>query len=426
MNEWPTTKLTDSKRFEFFNGLWKGKKPPLQKAIVIRNTNFRSDGILDLSDVAELEVESIQLEKRRLKIGDIIIERSGGGPKQPVGRVCYFNIKDNRPHSFSNFTTTLRIKDTDSLFPLFVHYFLLHLYNAGFTIPLQRATTGLRNLDFTAYQQAEIPIPNKIEQKKIAAVLWKIQRAIEVQKQIIASTRELKRSVMRLLFTQGLRGEPQKETVIGPIPESWELLQLEQVCSFVSGGTPSKARPEFWNGKIPWASPKDLKRPRLFDVQDHISEEGLADGSTLVPAKSLLVVIRGMILMRDVPVALAEVPMAFNQDLKAIIPSERIAADYLLYAFEALKGMLFQKIGRSAHGTRTLFSSELASFFTPIPSKEEQHEIAYILRTLDQKISVYERKHGSLRELFKTLLNQLMTGEIQVAGLDIDVNEIQP
>ena len=82
--------LNNSDYFEFLNGLWTGKKPPFQKIGVIRNTNFTNSGIIDYTDVAYLDVEVKAFEKRKLYPGDIIVERSGGGPKQPVGRVVFF------------------------------------------------------------------------------------------------------------------------------------------------------------------------------------------------------------------------------------------------------------------------------------------------------------------------------------------------
>jgi type I restriction enzyme S subunit len=82
---------------------------------------------------------------------------------------------------------------------------------------------------------------------------------------------------MYKLFAEGLRNEPQKQTEIGPVPESWEVVELSNVCRFQSGGTPSKMNPEFWKGTIPWVSPKDMKRPRLNDVTDHISQEAEED-----------------------------------------------------------------------------------------------------------------------------------------------------
>src|ERR1035437_8641371 len=82
-DRWQTPSLGEVCRFS--NGLWKGEKPPFASAGVIRNTNFTKEGSLDYADIAYLEVEATKLEKRRLQFGDIILEKSGGGPKQ-IGR----------------------------------------------------------------------------------------------------------------------------------------------------------------------------------------------------------------------------------------------------------------------------------------------------------------------------------------------------
>ncbi|KKP77622.1 MAG: Restriction endonuclease S subunit-like protein, partial [Candidatus Moranbacteria bacterium GW2011_GWF2_35_39] len=79
--DWQTKKLSEV--CDFYNGLWKGKNPPYIKVGVIRNTNFTREGNLDDSDIAYLEVEKKQFENRKLIYGDIILEKSGGGPKQP-------------------------------------------------------------------------------------------------------------------------------------------------------------------------------------------------------------------------------------------------------------------------------------------------------------------------------------------------------
>ena len=97
-----------------------------------------------------------------------------------------------------------------------------------------------------------IPFRQQPEQRKIAAVLGLVQRAIEQQERLIALTTELKKALLHKLFTEGLRGEPQKQTEIGPVPESWEMVRLGEICTFLSGGTPSKQKQEFWIGSIPW------------------------------------------------------------------------------------------------------------------------------------------------------------------------------
>lgn len=165
---WESAPLRDL--CEFHNGLWTGKNGPFETATVIRNTNFTPDGRIDLSDVAVLQVEARHLAKRRLQKGDIIIEKSGGGPKQPVGRVALFEL-DAANYSFSNFTSAIRVKNPKALDPTYLHRVLYWWYVSGLTEPLQRRSTGIRNLDFDAYKNLEVPLPPLDEQKRIVAKL---------------------------------------------------------------------------------------------------------------------------------------------------------------------------------------------------------------------------------------------------------------
>ncbi|MEK7856348.1 MAG: restriction endonuclease subunit S, partial [Acidobacteriota bacterium] len=210
-----------------------------------------------------LDVEEKMLAKRTLQRGDIIIERSGGGPKQPVGRVCYFDASGVLPFSFSNFTTTLRVKNRNRFLPLFVHYYLLYLYQSGYTAPLQRATTGIRNLDFEAYLNAKLPEIPLEEQRTIVTVLHKTQRAINIEERLRVVADDLKKSGMHKLFTHGLRDEAQKVTDLGPVPESWEVVALGDVCSLSTGTTPATKRPDYYQGSIPFIKTSEIVNNRL-------------------------------------------------------------------------------------------------------------------------------------------------------------------
>jgi len=275
------------------------------------------------------------------------------------------------------------------------------------------------NRHFKFLKERSLPLPPLPEQRKIAHILSTVQRAIEAQERIIATTTELKKALMQKLFTEGLRSEPQKQTEIGPVPESWEVVKLSDVCQFQSGGTPSKKNPEFWQGTIPWVSPKDMKRPRLSDVEDHISQEALESGSKLAPAGSVFVVVRGMILAKTVPVALAEVPMAINQDMKAIVPGSKLRSDFLLYAMETFRENLFKKVGRSGHGTCTLMGHEVAAFKIPLPDLNTQEEIARALALIDSKSSSARAKRSALQDLLRTLLHELMNAKTRVHEFEI-------
>jgi len=167
-NGWKWVKLGEV--CEFTNGLWKGKAGQLLLVKVLRNTNFTKTGLLDYSDIAEIEVQLNQFEKRQLSYGDIILERSGGGPTQAVGRVAFFDKKEEN-YSFSNFTTRIRVEDKERLDTIFLWYNLHNLHISGITEKLQRRTHGIRNLEFKKYISISIPLPPLPEQKRIAGIL---------------------------------------------------------------------------------------------------------------------------------------------------------------------------------------------------------------------------------------------------------------
>jgi type I restriction enzyme S subunit len=142
-----------------------------------------------------------------------------------------------------------------------------------------------------------------------------------------------------------------------------------------------------------------MKTFRLSDTRDHISDEGLKNGSRLAPAKSVFVVVRGMILAKDLPVALAKVPMAFNQDMKALVARSVVDPEYLLYALAARKDALATAISTSAHGTRRMETASLESLLLPLPPKDEQQRIAGVLAKLEAAVEVQDRVARALSEL---------------------------
>ena len=212
---------------------------------------------------------------------------------------------------------------------------------------------------------------------------------------------------------------PQGGLENGQLPADWQLVRLGDVASLASGGTPSKTRPEFWDGSIPWASPKDLKQPFLFDAEDHISEAGLEDGSRLVQPGTLFLVVRGMILARDLPVSMAMVPMAFNQDMKAVIPGPKVDGRYLLYAFQHHKSSLVPEIGTSAHGTRRISTSAVENFTLPLPPLSEQGAIAQILDRVHLAKEATEKTITAASQLKSSLVRYLLTfGPVPVGEAD--------
>ena len=415
-----TITLDDADYFETLNGLWTGKKPPFVHAGVIRNTNFTESGRIDYSDVAWLQVEQKQLSKRQLKPGDIIVERSGGGPKQPVGRVVFFTHEDS-PFSFSNFTSAIRVRDTQTFNAKFVFYGLLELYQSGRTEDIQRHTTGIRNLDFTAYKErAAFPQIALAEQRKIAGVLGLVQRTMEQQERLLQLTAELKKTLLHQLFTQGLRGEPQKQTEIGPVPESWEVVRLAGVAKIERGKFTHRPRnePRFYGGQTPFVQTGDVSScdGRIREYSQTLNEEGVLI-SKVFPAGTILITIAANIGFSGI----LEFESACPDSLIGLTPNERIDVEFLQHYLTTQQPAMDKLAPR---GTQKNINIQfLKPWLVPLPSSDEQSEIREALNAVDFKVRVARRKHAALTALFRTLLHQLMTAQIRVHDLDRTVLE---
>ena len=217
------------------NGLWTGKKPPFINIAVVRNTNFTKDCKLDMTNVAYLDVEEKQFSTRKLQYGDIIIEKSGGSEKQPVGRPVLFNIKEGN-YSFSNFTSTLRINNKSELDPHFLHYSLLGAYFRGATSKMQAKTTGIHNLDFKAYLRLLIPIPTIEEQQQIVSELDLLSGVIEKQKAQLEELDKLAQSIFNDMFEKkDWESKKIKDIAIVKIGPFGSALHQHD---YISGGTP--------------------------------------------------------------------------------------------------------------------------------------------------------------------------------------------
>lgn len=124
-----------------------------------------------------------------------------------------------------------------------------------------------------------------------------------------------------------------------------------------------------------------------------------------------------MILAKEIPVCLAETPMAFNQDVKAIVPRSDVNADFLLYALNYYKAALNPHVGTSAHGTRRISGDVVAKLKVPVPSSDEQAKLANVLTACDTRVAALEKEGSLLGELFNALLEELMTGQLDVSKL---------
>lgn len=198
-----------------------------------------------------------------------------------------------------------------------------------------------------------------------------------------------------------------------PVPRGWRLSTLGEVGSWASGGTPSKATPSFWTGTIPWVSPKDMKSFVLEDVSDHVSEGGVNAGSRLTPAGSIFVVVRGMILAHTFPVCIASRPMAFNQDVKAIVPGEGVDSRFLAHWLVGQSHRMLGLTTESTHGTKRIDLADLQAHPIALPPLLEQRRIAEILDAADEAIKQTDGVIAKLR-----MQRMGVVADLLASGLD--------
>jgi type I restriction enzyme S subunit len=187
------------------SGEW-GDEPQNGNGVkVLRTTNFTNNGRLNLESVVVRDIEERLVTKKQLKFGDTIIEKSGGGPKQPVGRVVYFDVESEEPYLCNNFTAILRPKKVvDSKY---FFYSLFAKHGLSTTLKYQNKTTGIINLQLERYLEEEIPIPSLPEQQKIAAILSQVDAAREKRKQANALTEQFLQSTFLTLFGDPVKNE---------------------------------------------------------------------------------------------------------------------------------------------------------------------------------------------------------------------------
>ena len=162
--EWESARISDI--CTTINGLWTGKKEPFVKVGVIRNANFTKDFNLDYSKIALIDVEAASFSKRSLMTGDLIVEKSGGSDKYPVGRAVLYE-GPNSQYSFSNFTMVLRLKESNVINPKYLYYFLMNRYLQGIMQTMQTQTTGLHNLILDKFMSQTVALPPIEEQAHI-------------------------------------------------------------------------------------------------------------------------------------------------------------------------------------------------------------------------------------------------------------------
>lgn len=402
---WEIRKLSEI--CDFGNGLWTGKKPPFINVGVIRNTNFTKEGTLDDSDIVFLNVEQSQFVKRKLKFGDIILEKSGGGPKQPVGRVIVFD-KEEGNYSFSNFTSVIRINNPKQTDHNYLHRFLFFSYISGVTETMQSHSTGIRNLKFDDYKGIEVPLPPISEQQRIVAILYEafasIAKAKANAEQNLKNAKELFESYLQRVFsTNG---------------KDWEKKTLEQISETFGRGK-SKHRPrndkKLYGGDFPFIQTGDIRNcdHYITEYSQTYNDVGLAQ-SKLWQDGTICITIAANIAETGILTFDACFP---DSVIGLVVNKELADTNFVEYLLQSFKARL-QALGKgSAQANINMGTFENELF--PFPSVKEQKLIVQKLDALSSETkkleTIYQQKFNDLEELKKSILQKAFSGELKTS-----------
>lgn len=320
------------------------------------------------------------------------------------------------PNGFGVATTeVIPIKQIDGVSDTgYLFYYLLKDDVRSALAGKMEGSTGRQRLSKAVVESLHIPFPPLAEQRAIARVLSTIQRAIETQDKLVSAARELKKSLLRQLFTQGLDANGAvKETEIGVMPEHWEPVAFGDVVQIATGQIDPRQEPYLHMLHI---GPENIESGSGRILEPRTAEElRLISGNYFfTPEDVLYSKIRPYLRKAAVPTFSG----TCSADIYPLKPKsndlDRVFLFYFLLTDPFTKhATSFQSRTRIPKINR----EQLGQARIPIPLLSEQREIARILATVDKKIETEEKRRAALQTLFKTMLQQLMTGQIRVLAM---------
>jgi type I restriction enzyme S subunit len=365
---------------------------------------------IDYMHFSEKEEAKFQLEKN-----DLLVCEGGD-----IGRTAIWNNEIENCY-YQNHLHRLRAK-TDQIDTLFILQWLQYSFVYGNIYFGRGNVTTIPNLSKSRLSELVIPQPELSEQRKIAHVLTTIQIAIEQQDKIIRTTTELKKALMQKLFTEGTRGEPQKETEIGLVPESWDVVELGECLLQTQYGLSAKGNEK---GNVPILRMTNQKEGYISG--DNLQYVNISEKELNKFKVNMYDVIFNRtnsyeLVGRTAIFQLSDDYVFASYLIRLITNSEKLYPEFLNFYFNSdetqnrLKSIATRGVSQS-----NISATRLRGFVIPLPSSTEQIEIISTIKTFNQKIEFQNKKKQTLIALFKTLLHELMTGQRRVHELEFEI-----
>ena len=392
----------------------------VDKAPFLRTSNVLWDEI-DLSSVDEMAIPEHELSAKLLRRGDLLVCEGG-----EIGRAAIWDGQVETM-SFQNHLHRLRPIDPD-IEPRFYVFFLQSAFTQLGIFEGAGNKTTIPNLSRSRLAGLDVPQPPLDEQQAISAALGQVRQAIQAQGQSIAVAAELKHSAMQTLFTRGLRGEAQKETEIGPVPESWEYTELGDLAEIAYGAQAAVANATdpaigtliLTNANLDIEGRINLEKSRYYKVPEEQYERlSLQKGDVLFNWRSGSPNHVGKTVLFDL-----NGEYTYSSFILRFRVHRLVSNKYLFRWLTHLRLGGFFTSQRNVSSINSVYNASMSATI-PVwfPDDDRQNEIVTILDAVDRKIDLHQRKRAVLEELFKALLHKLMTGEIRVGKLGMETFE---
>lgn len=377
--------------------------------VIIRMGNIRPGGYFDAEHKIEYLPDSyaIDLKDYILNDGDLIIAMTDMASEIKILGVPTLVCNTNGRNFLLN-QRVGRLYDF-KLERVNVEY-LRHVLSSNFVKDYYKKLGGgglQINIGKSQILSVNIPLPPLTEQSRIVekldAVLSRIDTAIDELQQSLALVDAFYKSSLKAK-TNDLEGK-------------WTRYSLNELGCFSGGGTPSKSRSDYWDGKILWITPKDMKSWKLSDSEMKITDIGLKESSAkLLPKNSVLIVARSGILQHTLPVAINTVEATVNQDIKVFIPSDKIMAEYVQYMLKGHEAFILSQLVKGGVTVESLKYSEFQEHPFPVPDLQAQIQIVGELDALNDKTTQLKTeltaKIGMFNQLKASVLDGAFRGEV--------------
>lgn len=386
-----------------------GQSPPSSAYNDAREGTAFYQGNADFGDLHPVPRVWTSAGPKRAKARDVLVS-----VRAPVGAV---NMADHECVIGRGLAAVRAGVDSD---PWFLFFALSHLRPE---LESRASGSTFPSINGSTLADLEIPAFALQEQASIGRVLRLVVEHVRREDHAIEETRDLKRAAMRSLLTFGTRGEPQRQTEIGLLPESWDIVPLGTLGRVGNGSTPRKSRVEFWDGgSVPW-----LTSAKVYDREITVADQFVTDTALrechlpIVEPGAVLIAItgQGKTLGHS---AVLRIRATVNQHLAYVATDLRRADPSYLRGYLETMYDRFRQVGLGGGSTKgALTCAFLRTVPVPMPkSIEEQREISGVFDAIDEKIEIHRRRRAMLDELLKSLLHKLMTGEIRIADLKLD------